>query len=324
MSHFCVSQTDDHAAAAVSTEDSPTATAYVWGGASGNAHGQPVELWSPARSAKISANETYPPAPPGYIFSYTIPSQCIGLTFVGVNPGSTMRETKNSLRVGWDTAKGARGRSEGYTNVPTPGAVGRPSKITPALWARLLKFTKEHEGCTDFMYNDTGQQVTVGVGKLLKDAAAALSLKSYFYNHDGKEPSDDEIKDDHAAANSLTRTTNPSNLWDFAPLTLLRIRWDKVTELLGKTMGSLVGGMLAMSQFADFNNFPEDAKLASASISYGGINRAVLVGLLKAIQAQDWTLASQSCSVPGWDPNKNIAHAALYRSAATAAKAAKK
>ena len=33
MSHFCVSQTDDHAAAAVSIADSPSATAYVWGGA---------------------------------------------------------------------------------------------------------------------------------------------------------------------------------------------------------------------------------------------------------------------------------------------------
>jgi hypothetical protein len=65
------------------------------------------------------------------------------------------------------------------------------------------------------------------------------------------------------------------------------MRWDKVIELLGTTMGTLVGGMLGMPQFADFKNFPEDAKLASASISYGGINRAVFVGLLKPIQAQD-------------------------------------
>jgi hypothetical protein len=299
MSHFCVSQSDDSAAAAASITDSPSATAYVWGGASGDAYGKPVELWSQTKNVKIPANESYPPAPPGYIFSYTIPSQHLGLTFVGVTPGSTVRETKNSLRVGWDTPKEAKRRSEGYTNLPTPGAVGRPSKITPGLWARLLKFTKEHEGCTDFMYNDTGQQVTVGVGKLLKDVATALSFKAYFYNHDNKEPGDDEIKEDYAAANSLKRTTSPSNLWDFAPLTLLRIRWDKVTELLGTTMGSLVGGMLGMPQFANFQNFPEDAQLASASISYGGINRSVLVDLLKA-------------------------HAALYRSAAAAAKAAKK
>lgn len=137
-----------------------------------------------------------PPAPPGYIFSYTIPSQCLGLTFVGVNPGGAMRETKNSLRVGWDTTTGAQRRTEAYTSVPTPGAVGRPSKIDTGLWAKLLKFTKEHEGCTDFTYNDSGQQVTVGVGKLLKDDAAALSLKSNFYNHDGKEPTDDEMKED--------------------------------------------------------------------------------------------------------------------------------
>lgn len=320
MSHFCVSKTDDNSSAAVSTAGSASATAYVWGGSSGNAYGKPVDLWSQARGVRISPNETYPPAPPGYIFSYTIPSQYVGLTFIGVQPGTTMRETTNSLRLGWDTAKDAENRSAAYTNIPTPGAIGRPSKITPALWARILRFTKQHEGCTDFMYNDTGQQVTVGVGRLLETVEVALAHKRFFYNTENKEPSDDEIKDDYAAAHGVKRTTNPSNLWGYAPLTLLRIRWDKVTELLGTVMGTHARDLLGMPDFADFASFPEDAQLASVSISYGGIHRPCFVGLLKAVKAQDWTLASQSCACPGWDPNKNRAHAALYASAAKAAK----
>lgn len=101
MSHFCLQGNSDVAVAAVSVSGSSSAKAHIWGGASGDDYGKPVELWSQEDEVRITANESYPPAPPGYIFSYTIPRRYVGLTFVGVRPGTTIRETQNKIRVGF-------------------------------------------------------------------------------------------------------------------------------------------------------------------------------------------------------------------------------
>jgi hypothetical protein len=76
---------------------SAEATAYVWGGASGNEYGQILEIWSQKDDVRISANESSPPA--SWIVSYTIPRRYLGSTFVGVKRSTTIRETWNSIIV---------------------------------------------------------------------------------------------------------------------------------------------------------------------------------------------------------------------------------
>jgi hypothetical protein len=289
MSHFCLPGNSDVAVAAVSASGSSNATAYIWGGASGDDYGKPVELWSQKDEVRITANETYPPAPPGYIFSYTIPSRYVGLTFVGVKPGTTIPETQNEIRVGFDSPDAAKARGHQYAaQIILPTMIGRPSGIGPELWARLLNFTKRYEGGTDFMYNDKGspQLVTCGVGKMFSNPDDAVNHKRYFINPDGREPSPDEMKDDYAAAHGLKRTEK--NLYDFATVTLQRLPWDKVTELLGSFMGEKVKAMLGMPAFANFANFPQDAQLACASIAYGGWGYACFNPLKEAVAARNW------------------------------------
>jgi hypothetical protein len=316
MSHFCLKGDGDTAVTAVSVSGSTQAIAYVWGGASSDAFGKAVDLWSQADEVRITANESYPPAPPGYVFSYSIPSRYVGLTFIGVKPGTKIRETQNQIRVCFDSPGAAKTRADRYLGITiSPSTAGRPTAISTDLWVRLLTFTRRHEGGTDFMYNDKGkpQLVTCGVGKMFPSAVEAIKHKRYFVGTDGGEPTAEEMTADFEAAHELKRTEK--NLWDFATVTLLRMPWEKVTDLLGTFMGEKVSAMLGMHDFVKFATFPQDAQLACASIAYGGWGYGCFAPLRAAISAQDWTKAAEVYKSPGWDPNKNAAHIALFRSA---------
>ena len=81
-------------------------------------------------------------------------------------------------------------------------------------------------------------------------------------------------------------------------------------------MGQMVGYMFGLSEMANFASFPKDAQLACCSISYG--TTQMYSPLLKAIGAQDWSLAAEVYKDPGWDAAKSEAHKDLFRSAARA------
>jgi GH24 family phage-related lysozyme (muramidase) len=317
MSHFCLSRADDSIAHAAALSGAAEAAAFVWGGASGLERGQLLDLWCQKGQVRITPEDKAAPA--NWIVSYKIPRLHIGQTFVGVKPGTTIRETQNAIRIGLETAKEARERCQRFPsqNVPvtTPG---RPTGITPDLWLRLLNFTKQFEGITDFLYNDrsTPQLVTCGVGKLVKDVGAAIALKRSFVNPSGGEPSEDEMRDDYAAASAMKRDDPPGNLFDFATVTVLRMPWPKITELLGTAMGERVNTMLRMADFADFATFPADAQLACASIAYGSWQYAIQAPLRAAVRARNWADAAKDYRSPGWDAQKDAAHVRLFRSAA--------
>jgi hypothetical protein len=322
MSHFCRQGDDDVRVAAVSVSGS-SAAAYVWGGAGGDNLGKPVELWSSSSNTRITANESYPPAPPGYIFSYTIPASCLGQLFVGVVPGGIIQETWNAIRVHDETPDDATARCGRFkTNAIPKTTPGCPGAISTDLWGRLLNFTQQYEGPTDFMYNDRSNPgvVTVGFGKaFVNGRQQAVELTRYFVNAAGLLASSDEVMDDYEAAHSLKRSDTPANLYDFAVNTALRMPWNKMLELLGNFMGEMVGSMLRRPQFKKFAAFPEDAKLACSSIAYGGWGFDSFAPLLDAVQAQDWGTAATVYAPPrAWHRDKNKAHVALFQSAATA------
>jgi GH24 family phage-related lysozyme (muramidase) len=221
------------------------------------------------------------------------------------------------IAVAFDSPADAQSRSENYSAqiIPNP-APGCPRGIRDDVWSSLLNFTKQHEGCTDFMYNDRGnpQRVTCGIGLMFKTADDAIGYKDHFVDPDGQKPSEDDITHDFDAAHRLRRTDR--NLWEFAAVTLLRMPWDDVTELLGSVMAKMVGTMLSMPTFSNFARFPRDAQVACASISYGGWAYSCFDPLKEAIRAQDWARAADVYQSPGWDPRKDQGHQALFRRAA--------
>ena len=183
-------------------------------------------------------------------------------------------------------------------------------------WEYLLKFTKAHEGCTDFIYNDTGDRPTVGVGLLLDTKERLDQYKQYFRSPTGATPSLDDLLDDYDAVKPVSRSKTP--LWRYAEITGYRIDYTDVERLLASVMRSAVG--TAQNMFSAFGSFPLEAQVAIASLVYGGINRGTLFGARTAIQSQDWGAASTTCQVAGWDPNKNKSHSILFANAAKVAR----
>jgi hypothetical protein len=223
------------------------------------------------------------------------------------------------LLVAMDSPQEAAKRSQDYQHIVIPPThEDCPSGMGPGVWADLLNFTKRYEGPTDFMYNDKSspdQLVTCGVGRMLRSADAAVAVKEYFINPAGQEPSEPEMRADYDAAHGLVRTEG--NLWDFATITVLRIPWDNVTDMLRTFMASKVDAMRrGFKAFANFANFPADAQVACASISYGGWGYATFAPLRDAVAVGDWALAALVYKSPGWDATKDEAHRALFRKAA--------
>jgi hypothetical protein len=122
------------------------------------------------------------------------------------------------------------------------------------------------------------------------------------------------MRDDFTAAHNLKRTQ--SNLFDFALVTVLRLPWPKVDELLTSFMAEKVRDMLGRAAFARFSSFPAAAQVACASIAYGSWSYGVLQPTLDAVQSQDWNRAAEVYQSPGWDPRKDNAHRELFREAA--------
>jgi hypothetical protein len=115
MSHFCQSRTNDDAVTQVAMAGA-AATAFVWGGASGAEYGQILDIWSATGAVRIRANEAT--APGNWICSYTIPAEHVGKTFIGVKPGTAVRETVNSIKVVASASAGlAAARKEVMDNV---------------------------------------------------------------------------------------------------------------------------------------------------------------------------------------------------------------
>jgi len=328
MSHFCLSRSSDKMVNSVGLSGASAATAFIWGGASGSEYGKILDIWSPQKAVRITANESSPP--PNWIVSYTIPRQHLGATFVGVKPGTTMQETANSIRVAFDTAAAAQSRCGGFKDHIPGTTPGRPTRTAPGgneyipmdLWERFLNFTRQFEGPVDFMYNDfsSPQLVTCGIGKMFKDADAAVGNSKYFTNPDGREPSEPEMRADYTAASGLPRvriSTEPwTNLFDFAERTVLRMPWSSIIALLGIAAKERIETMLNMEIFRNFHTFPADAKLACASIAYGSWTYASFAPLREAVRVRNWADAAVVYKSPNWDHNKDEAHKRLFESAA--------
>jgi hypothetical protein len=228
------------------------------------------------------------------------------------------------IAVKFDSWERAKKRCAEYATKAIPSSTpGCPHNITADLWGELLKFTQKYEGPTDFMYNDKSspkQLVTCGFGKMFATPKDAVKHKGYFVTPDGRDPTEEEMETDYAAAHSLTRTE--INLFEFAEVTMLRIKsWEKMCELLGTFMGEKVGGWLKSSYAKNFTNFPRPAQKACASIAYGGWSHGAMKPMWEAVQAEDWDRVVEKFWNPSaWDKRKVEAHKALFMEAAKMAK----
>ncbi|GGF29305.1 hypothetical protein GCM10011611_39190 [Aliidongia dinghuensis] len=161
---------------------------------------------------------------------------------------------------------------------------------------------KQNEGCVEYMYLDSKCKVTVGIGVLLPNAAAAKALK-FVHQADGKPATDAEKE---AAFNAVQKLATPlkkgeSNKFGAAhykKTTTIILPDDEILRLF-KAMIPQYEAM-AKKIFFEFDAFPVPVKRAILDLVYNmgqtGLDRYQKHGLVKAIEDWDWDQASKLCA----------------------------
>ena len=170
---------------------------------------------------------------------------------------------------------------------------------------------KVFEGEADFMYLDSRGNVTIGVGILLANAAAAKSAGITFKNRKTKKTATPaEIEKDFNAVKA-------------APKGMVESKYEKFTELdatggldtrLQKELSQAKSD--AKSYYSDFSNLPDGAQWALVDMAFNlggtGLKKYVKLkaALEKAVQSKvkaDWEAAAKESSRNGIQSSRNDA-----------------
>lgn len=204
---------------------------------------------------------------------------------------------------------------------PDAGASADKKDPFSFLLTYLPKLKKDFEGNIPHMYLDTGGKVTVGVGEMLPNVAAAQKLAFVRRPDPTATPAvvagaatADEIKtdfenvDQQAAGKAapyykqFTKLDLPSNVID----TLLNTRVKDFTAQL-------------VANFPDFNSYPDEARAALFDMAYNlGIGKLTsqFPTFCKAVKDKDWAKAATECKRGGIPDDRNAWTKSQFEAAA--------
>jgi len=169
------------------------------------------------------------------------------------------------------------------------------------------------EGNVPYMYLDTVGKVTVGIGNMLPNVAAACALP--FVNRTTKNGATSaEITADFQAVTSQparrsSRFYRPFTKLDLPDPEINRLFLDRVRGFLGELRDS----------YPDFDEYPDPAQLAMLDMAFNlgtsGLKNT-WPRLNAAIDAEDWAKAALECNRPQVNPTRNAATKDLFLKAA--------
>jgi GH24 family phage-related lysozyme (muramidase) len=170
-----------------------------------------------------------------------------------------------------------------------------------ANWDEVEADFEHFEGKVSHMYLDTVGLVTVGVGKMLRDIAAAQELP-FVRRADGAAASPAEIAADFNAVASQAKGKIASTYERYTAL-------DLPDEAIAALLKTVVDGFEAdlADAFAGYDSYPLAAKRALLDMIYN----LGLAGLLKfkklkaAVEAGDWQGAAAQCHRNGPSQERN-------------------
>ena len=163
---------------------------------------------------------------------------------------------------------------------------------TPQEKKVLRQKLEQYEGKIDHMYLDTKGYVTVGIGHLLKDVAAAQTL-NFVHQTGGKKATKDEIKTDFETVKKQAKGLFASLYKKHTKLKLSTIDIDKLTD---KHIDSFEAELKRIYGTAAFTAFPSDVKLALFDMIFNlGMTklRTGFPTFNKHIKAKDWAAAAK-------------------------------
>jgi GH24 family phage-related lysozyme (muramidase) len=163
----------------------------------------------------------------------------------------------------------------------------------------LLKI-KEFEGCIPWMYRDTAGKVTVGVGLMLPDVAAAAALP---FQIAGRAATVEEIAAEFARVMALGEGKAAIFYRKASSPVLVDKTIDaKLREVLEGFEAKLRAAMNG------YDGFPERVKLALLDMAYNLGPGGLLKGyprLVKAVEQGRWADAAADCERHGPDAARN-------------------
>ncbi len=190
--------------------------------------------------------------------------------------------------------------------------------------ATYLPKLKEFEGVVPFMYLDTAGNVTVGVGNLLANAAAAQAL-AFVRRPDanGKAPVPAvpaTLAEIESGFDSIGRQTPGKLASYYRQFTNLDLPMSAIDALLMTRVQEFAG--LLRITFPDFDAYPAEACAAIFDMAFNlgaGKLTSQFPGLCRAIGNEDWGKAAAECHRFGPGPARNNWTKAQFQAAAIAA-----
>ncbi len=172
---------------------------------------------------------------------------------------------------------------------------------TDVPWAVAAADFARWEGRFAYMYLDTRGFVTVGVGKMLPDVAAAQAL-GFVRRSDGQPATAAEIKADFERVKQqpmgrLAKTYKASTLLDLPDAA--------IDALLESTVAGFETSLSA--NFAGYEHYPACAKRALLDMVYnlGSSKLLAFKNLKRAVEFGQWAVAAQECERRGPSAERN-------------------
>jgi GH24 family phage-related lysozyme (muramidase) len=168
-----------------------------------------------------------------------------------------------------------------------------------------------YEARLPYMYKDTTDNVTIGVGHRLADAAAAQELA--FETSAKEKATGDEIKD---AFEAVQKAKKGMLAQKYESLTSLRLPNDVITQLLTADVDEFEA--LLKSRFPDYSSYPSDVQLGLLDMIFN-LGQTGLTSkfpkFVKAVKAKKWTDAAAESNRPQLSAERNAYVKALFDNA---------
>lgn len=160
------------------------------------------------------------------------------------------------------------------------------------LATRTRELIKAGEGSIPHMYLDTVGKVTIGVGNMLRDAAAATRLP-FLVEASGEAASEEEI----IAEFQRVSEQEPGLLARrYKQYTRLILNDDAIDALLDKRLSRFKSRL--RKDFEGFDSFPLDAQLGLIDMAFNLGNHGLVTkfpSFTKAARQQDWHKCAEEC-----------------------------
>jgi GH24 family phage-related lysozyme (muramidase) len=168
-------------------------------------------------------------------------------------------------------------------------------------WKQVIDDLSQWEGRFPYMYLDTVDRVTVGVGNMLDDVEAAQELPF-------------EVRATGKAANAVEKATDYNNVkkqnagmlaQHYKRFTALDLPDQEIDRLLQERLTTFEDQL--KKNFAGYETYPEPAQRALIDMIYNlGLGGLLKFTKLKmAVEKHDWKVAATECKRHGISDDRN-------------------